>query len=70
MNQGYLGKGENPQQKFYFPQKKRDLNAMDVHRLMVDEHNKLLKEGRCFRCRKMGHQANTCPKDEEGQRSA
>jgi Zinc knuckle len=36
---------------------------MDIDRLTVDEHNKLMKEGRCFRCRNMGHQANECPED-------
>jgi Zinc knuckle len=43
---------------------------MDVNRLMVDEHNKLLKEGRCFRCRNMGHRANECPKDHNNKKKA
>jgi Zinc knuckle len=41
---------------------------MDVDRLMIEEHNKLLKEGRCFRCRNMGHQANECPEDDDDKK--
>jgi hypothetical protein len=41
-------KEKAPQQKYYFPQKKCDPNAMDVDRLMIDERNKLMKEGRCY----------------------
>jgi Zinc knuckle len=59
---GNSGKERTPQQKYYFPQKERDLNTMDVDRLTVDEHNKLMKEGRCFKCRNTGHWANKCPK--------
>jgi Zinc knuckle len=54
-----------PQQKYYFPQKERDPNAMDVNRLTVEECNKLMKEGRCFKCRNMGHRANECPEDDD-----
>jgi Zinc knuckle len=43
---------------------------MDVDRLTIKEHNKLLKEGRCFRCRNMGHQANKCPKDNDNKKKA
>jgi hypothetical protein len=48
---GTLGKEKAPQKKFYFPQREHDLNVMDINRLTVNERNKLLKEGRCFRCR-------------------
>jgi hypothetical protein len=34
---GNSRKEKAPQRKFYFPRKKRDPNAMDVDRLMVDE---------------------------------
>jgi Zinc knuckle len=37
---------------------------MDVDRLTVKERNKLMKEGRCFKCRNMGHRANKCPEDD------
>jgi Zinc knuckle len=41
---------------------------MDVDRLMVDERNKLMKEGRCFKCRNTGHWANECPEDDDKKR--
>jgi Zinc knuckle len=63
MNEGELQEGEGPQQKYYFPTKERDPNAMDINRLTVDEQNKLMKEGRCFKCRKTGHWANRCPEN-------
>jgi hypothetical protein len=37
---------------------------MDVDRLTVNEQNKLIKEGRCFKCRNMGHRANKCLEDD------
>jgi hypothetical protein len=38
---------------------------MDVDRLTVEECNKLMKEGRCFKCRNTGHRANKCPNEED-----
>jgi Domain of unknown function (DUF4939) len=57
-----------PQRKYYFPWKECDLNAMDVDRLTVKEQNKLMKEGRCFKCRNMGHRANKCPEDDNNKK--
>jgi hypothetical protein len=34
---GNSAKEKAPQRKYYFPQKKQDLNAMDIDRLMVDK---------------------------------
>jgi hypothetical protein len=62
---GNSRKEKTPQRKYYFPQKEHDLNAMDVNRLTVDERNKLMKEGRCFKCRNTGHRANECPEDND-----
>jgi Ty3 transposon capsid-like protein/Zinc knuckle len=61
---GNSGKEKAPQQKYYFPRKERDPNVMDVDRLTVEECNKLMKEGRCFKCRNTGHQANECPEED------
>jgi Zinc knuckle len=58
---GNSRKEKAPQWKFYFPRKELDPNAMDINRLTVDERNKLMKEGRCFKCRNTGHWANKCP---------
>jgi Domain of unknown function (DUF4939)/Zinc knuckle len=63
-----FGKEKALQQKYYFPQKKRDPNIMDIDRLMVNEQNKLMKEGRCFKCRNMGHRANNCPEDNDNRK--
>ena len=62
---GNLQQGK-PQQRFYFPRKERDPNVMDVDRLTFDERTKLMKEGRCFKCKNTGHRANDCP--EGGQK--
>jgi Zinc knuckle len=59
------GKDKAPQKKYYFPRQERDPNAMDVNRLTIEERDKLLKEGKCFRCRRTGHRANECPKDND-----
>jgi hypothetical protein len=55
---GNSGKEKAPQQKYYFPRKERDPNAMDIDRLTVKERNKLMTEGRCFKCKNTGHWAN------------
>ena len=55
-------------------QKRKDLNTMEVDaiktgRLSNEEKTKLLKEGCCFRCKKMGHLSRNCPdkKDSKGK---
>jgi Zinc knuckle len=59
------GKDKAPQKKFYFPRRERDPNAMDVDRLTIEERDKLLKEGKCFRCWRTGHRASECPKNDD-----
>jgi Zinc knuckle len=66
--QGTLNKEKTPQKKYYFPCRKRDLNAINIDRLTVDKRNKLMKERRCFKCRNTGHQANKCPENENDKK--
>jgi hypothetical protein len=65
---GNSRKERTPQRKFYFPQKERDPNTMDVDRLTIDERNQLLKEGRCFKCKNTGHRANKCPEENDDKK--
>jgi hypothetical protein len=48
------------QKKFAFPEKK-DPNVMDIDRMTVDERTRLMKEGKCFRCKLFGHLSWDCP---------
>jgi Zinc knuckle/Retrotransposon gag protein len=48
------------QKKFTFPEKK-DPNAMDIDRMMVEEQTCLMKEEKCFRCKSFGHLSRDCP---------
>jgi Zinc knuckle len=41
---------------------------MDIDRLTIEERDKLLKEGKCFRCRETGHQANKCPEEDNNKK--
>jgi hypothetical protein len=34
---------------------------MDIDAMSVEERTKLMKEGKCFRCKKPGHLASECP---------
>ena len=53
-------KKEAPKKMFTFP-KQRDPNAMDIDRLTTEERTTLMKEGKCFKCRKQGHLSRNCP---------
>ena len=35
-------------------------NAMDVDAMSIEERNKLIKKGACFRCKKPGHLSKDC----------
>jgi Retrotransposon gag protein len=48
------------QKKFSFP-KKKDPNAMDIDRMFIEECTRLMKEGKCFRCKLFGHPSQDCP---------
>ena len=36
---------------------------MDVDRLTFDKQTQLMKEGRCFKCKKTGNRVNECPEE-------
>ena len=46
---------------WYRPAEKKDPNVMDVDTLTFEERQTLIKQGKCFKCRKMGHRAADCP---------
>ena len=54
---------KKPAPRFYFPRKERDPNVMDVDQLTFDKQTQLMKEGRCFKCKKTVHRANECPEE-------
>ena len=58
---------KNPNPQYYSPQRGCNPNAMDVDALALNERRRLMKEGRCFQCRKIGHIALNCP-NKDGQR--
>jgi Retrotransposon gag protein len=48
------------QKRFSFPEKK-DPNAMNIDRMSIEERTRLMKEGKCFRCKLFGHLSRDCP---------
>ena len=50
---------------WYRPAEKKDPNAMDVDTLTFEERQTLMKQGKCFKCRRAGHQAADCPGEED-----
>ena len=50
---------------WYRPAEKKDPNVMDVDALTFKKRQMLMKQGKCFKCRKMGHRAADCPGEED-----
>jgi hypothetical protein len=46
---------------------KKDPNAMDVDALTMEERGLLMRQGKCFHCKKMGRLAKDCPPSEQGE---
>jgi hypothetical protein len=34
---------------------------MDINRMSIEEQTRLMKEGKCFRCKLFGHLSQDCP---------
>ena len=50
---------------WYRPAEKKDPNVMDVDMLTFEERQMLMKQGKCFKCRKTGHRAADFPGEED-----
>jgi Zinc knuckle len=44
--------------------KKKDPNAIDVDALTMEERGMLLRQGKCFYCKKIGHMVKDCPPEQ------
>jgi Zinc knuckle len=43
---------------------KKDPNAIDIDTLTMEERRMLLRQGKCFYCKKTGHMVKNCPPEQ------
>jgi hypothetical protein len=51
-----------------FPKKERNPNNTNIDWPSIEDRSRLMKQGRCFKCRKHGHQLHDCPPDKESKK--
>ena len=59
LTKGFKGKNKSKPKGWGDPM---DVDAISINALEPEEKQRLLKEGRCFRCKDRGHQSRNCPK--------
>jgi hypothetical protein len=54
----------NENARWWRTSERKDSNAMDVDALTIEKRRMLLRQGKCFCCRKTGHMAKNCPPEQ------